>query len=417
MQYLIISIILLLFFYISYKDFYKGLFLFLLITPVYLIRFKILNIPTTLLEIMFFIIFINWILKFKNNILNKIKNLYQKNKLFFYSIIIFLLSSTIAILISLNTKSALGEWKAFYIEPIIFFIILITSLKTKKQIENLFFALILSGLITSIFGIYQHYTGFFVPYSFWENNETYRITTWYGFPNAVGHMLGVLMPISIYLIISNFKKNNFKTIISLLFIPLAILTIFFAKSTGALIGILASTFLLLIYFKKTRLITLIFSFIAFSIFIFLPINNPIKQELLFQDRSGQIRLNMWNETWQFLKTEPLSGAGLTSYSQKIIPFHGQVNKENIEIFHHPHNIFLTMWINLGFFGLISFIFINLFCFYKYFKDKNHLTFFVLLSLVSFLIMGLVDSPYIKNDLAFIYWFLITLFFIKYEQNS
>jgi O-antigen ligase len=363
---------------------------------------------------MFLIIFINWILKFKNNILTKIKYFYKQNKLFFYFLIIFLISATIAVFLSSNTKSALGEWKAFYIEPIIFFIILITSIKTKKDLENLFFALVLSGLITSILAIYQHFTGFLVPYSFWENQNTYRVTAWYGFPNAVGHFLAPIFPISIYLLISNFKNNQFKLIVSLLFIPLSILAVYFAKSTGAIIGILATLFLLLLYYKKTRLFTIIFSVISLVIFIFIPINNPIKQEILFQDRSGQIRLNMWNETLEFLKTESIFGAGLSSYSQKIIPFHGQVNGENIEIFHHPHNIFLTMWVNLGIFGLISFIIINLSCFYKSFKEKNILNFFAFTTLACFLVMGLVDSPYIKNDLAFFYWFTLSLFFIKYE---
>lgn len=414
MEYFLILLFTILFFYFSYKNFYHSLFLFLLFLPSYLIRLKIFDIPTTLLEIMLAIIFVNWILKYKNIFFIKLKTFYKSNTIFFLGIILFILSSTLAIFISSNFKSALGEWKAFYIEPVIFFIILFTSQKTKKDLENLFFALILSGFITSLLAIYQHFTGFMVPYSFWENHETYRVTAWYGFPNAVGHFLAPLFPISIYLLISNFKKNNFKLIISLLFIPLSFLAVYFAKSTGAIIGILASIFLLLFFYKKTRLFTIIFSAISLIIFIFIPMNNPIKKEILFQDRSGQIRLNMWDETWEFLKTEPISGAGLASYKEKIIPFHGQVNGENIEIFHHPHNIFLTMWVNLGIFGLTSFIIINLYCFYKSFKEKNILKFFAFSTLSCFLVMGLVDSPYIKNDLAIVYWFLISLFFIKYE---
>ncbi|MFA5211421.1 MAG: O-antigen ligase family protein [Patescibacteria group bacterium] len=414
MFYFLIFLFLSLFFYLTYKNFFNALFLFLFLIPVYLIRFKILSIPTTLLEMMLIIIFINWIFKYKKDFLTKTKEFYKKNKLFFYSLIIFLISATLAIVVSSNTKSALGEWKAFYLEPILFFIILLTSIKTKKEINNLFFALVLSGTITSILAIYQHFTGFFVPYSFWENQNTYRVTAWYGFPNAVGHFLGVIFPLAIYLIISNFKENNLKKIISSLFVFLAILAIFFAKSTGAIIGILASIFLLLIYYKKTRLVTIIFSSVTLIIFTFIPLNNPIKQELLFQDRSGQIRLNIWNETSEFLKVNPIFGAGLASYSQKIIPFHKQVNGENIEIFHHPHNIFLTMWVNLGILGLISFVFLNLYCFYKYFKEKNILKFFALTTLSCFLVMGLVDSPYIKNDLSFIYWFVLFLFFVRYE---
>ena len=85
-------------------------------------------------------------------------------------------------------------------------------------------------------------------------------------------------------------------------------------------------------------------------------NKPIKQELLMQDRSGQIRINMWGETTELLRANPLTGAGLASYSKRIAPYHHPINgNDNIEIFHHPHNIFLTMWVNLGILGLIGFV--------------------------------------------------------------
>ena len=69
---------------------------------------------------------------------------------------------------------------------------------------------------------------------------------------------------------------------------------------------------------------------------------------------------------EFLTAHPLRGAGLASYTQRIVPYHSQVAGENIEIFHHQHNIFLTMWVNLGLLGLIGFVwmlvwFIGLVC--------------------------------------------------------
>jgi len=129
-----------------------------------------------------------------------------------------------------------------------------------------------------------------------------------------------------------------------------------------------------------------------------------------QDRSGQIRLGIWRETLTFLKDHPIAGSGLASYSLRIVPYHQKVNGENIEIFHHPHNIFLTIWINTGILGLLAFLGILLNIFYtNIFKKKlTAQNYIVLVSLISLLITGLVDSPIIKNDMSILFWFIIFL---------
>ena len=135
--------------------------------------------------------------------------------------------------------------------------------------------------------------------------------------------------------------------------PFAIL---FAKSTGGLIGAAAGIGAPLVLWKKTRWPTLAIGLASLLVLALLPMNKPIKQELLMQDRSGQIRINMWGETTELLRANPLTGAGLASYSKRIAPYHHPINgNDNIEIFHHPHNIFLTMWVNLGILGLIGFV--------------------------------------------------------------
>ncbi|MEK7065045.1 MAG: hypothetical protein AAB963_01230, partial [Patescibacteria group bacterium] len=61
---------------------------------------------------------------------------------------------------SINTRAALGEWKAFYIEPIILFIIIITTVRQHtghrslitdyKLLNSIILALTLCGLATSL---------------------------------------------------------------------------------------------------------------------------------------------------------------------------------------------------------------------------------------------------------------------------
>jgi len=199
---LLLTLYSLLFIFITWNRFYWGLYIFFFLLPTYLIRFNLGPLPTTLLEVMLWIITIVWLVKFNKQIIPKLKSLITDHWLLFIAITLFLLAATISTFTSTDTRSALGEWKAFYIEPIILLFILVTSYKlqvTKNFVNNIIFALILSGLITSVLAIYQHFTGWLVPYAFWQNQNTFRVTAWYGFPNAVGLFLAPLIPLAIYL--------------------------------------------------------------------------------------------------------------------------------------------------------------------------------------------------------------------------
>lgn len=458
-----------------------GLFFLLLLLPTYLIRFNIGFLPTTLLEIMIWIILFVWILKYASSF-KKIKvsyNSVKKHPFFFIGCVLFLIATTISVFTSVDLKTAAGEWKAFYIEPFLIFLIIITTFRPKdngaparqcqamaggieqwNNISNyIILPLVLCGLATSFLAIYQHFTGWMVPWAFWENGNSFRVTGWYGFPNAVGLFLGPLVPLDIYLITRAFKELNKKDkrheikdkkinpksklstifhllsfisylksnklillfcILSIVFLPSSLLAILFAKSTGALVGVVAGIGFLLILNKKTRWPIIIIGFLGFLSIFCLSNFSSLKEELTFQDRSGQIRLNIWAETIDFLKDHPIKGAGLASYKILIEPYHTTVNGEGIEIFHHPHNIFLTMWVNLGLLGLIAFIWIVITIFnlqssiFRKTKKITPLNKYLTASLIVVLVSGLVDSPYIKNDLSILFWVIIGVCYISHN---
>lgn len=435
---ILITIYLLLFTILTWKKFDWGLFLFFLLLPTYLIRFNIGPLPTTLLEIMFGIIFLIWLFRQVPHIPHStFQKFLKENKLLIIGIGLFIIASTISIFTSTNLRSALGEWKAFYIEPIIMFLILITYSKQNSKFNiqhSIFYPLILSGLLTSILAIIQHFTGWLVPEAFWSNNNTFRVTAWYSFPNGVGLFLAPLWPLALYSLrykiqdinkfqIPNSKFNflkikNWSLFVSCtLYLVLSPLAIFYAKSTGALIGLVAGIGIILLANKKTRCPAIIIAIICFASLISLTGFSSLKDEVFFQDRSGQIRLSMWSDTFNFLKDHPIKGAGLASYSEKIESYHTTVGGEGIEIFHHPHNIFLTMWVNLGLLGLISFLIILISIIKNCFQISNFkFQIFILSSFVIIFTMGLVDSPYIKNDLAMFFWLLPALIIIQKYEN-
>lgn len=377
----------------------------LALLPTYLVRFSIGPLPTTLLEVMIWVLIIWWLAYGKKS-WHELGLLIKNNRALAIASGVFLLGATINTFISPNLRAALGEWRAFYVEPIIVALIAATIVRTRADWCKLAVGLVAGGIVTAALAMYQHFTGWMVPYSFWANQNSYRVTGWYGFPNAVGLWLAMLMPIAAYLAL---QKNNLYRALGLVYIPLGLAGIIFAKSTAGLMGVAAAIGVALIVWRKTRWFAVVGAILALIGVYLLPTNSGLKQELLAQNRSGQLRRDMWSETITYLKIHPLRGAGLVAYSDEIRPFR---QDKRIEVFHHPHNIVLTMWINIGLLGLIGFISIIVISFFQLltpaFKTHDDLAIMLLAALATWLMMGLVDSPYIKNDWSIFFWLLIWL---------
>jgi len=301
-------------------------------------------------------------------------------------------------------------------------------------------------LAISAFAIYQKFTGWLIPNEFWAAEATRRVTSFFGYPNAIGLYLGPIIILYVGQLLNRLKFLNDKTppsvipakamptgrqagiqptrnnlsiivdsrfrgndnwlvIFNCLVIIASLLSVIFAVSEGALIGIFTGLIFLGLFFNcRSRAITLA-GLITLAIFIWLTPNfsQPLWQELTFQGTSGKIRTEMWSETWLMLKDHFAFGAGLAGYQQTFDPYH---QARHIEVYLYPHNIFLNFWSELGLAGLLLFGYL----FYNFFRQswrllKNEKVWALTLMaiMVTIIIHGLVDAPYFKNDLAVMFW--------------
>jgi O-antigen ligase len=190
-----------------------------------------------------------------------------------------------------------------------------------------------------------------------------------------------------------------------------------------------------IFFKGYRKIftgILILIFITLLLYYFINPINPINMlrgnTTVIGGDSISTRVNMWNETWQMLKTKPIFGAGLAGYQTAVAEFH---QKDYIEIYLYPHNIFLNFWTEIGLLGLIGFILIIIW-FYKqgFGLQKKHgvetrhclvstdaTNTILMASMTTLLVHGLVDVPYFKNDLAILFWLIIGMMTVTHVFRS
>ena len=407
---ILISVFLILFAYLSWRNLLLATAFLIAFLPTYLIRFSIGFVPMTLLEGMILVLFGVWAIKLKvKNEKLKVTVKSLKFDKWAWLIFLWLIIATVSMFISPNLRGAAGAWKAYFIEPILFLMVFLNVIKTKKDLELIFYALGFSAIYISLFAIYQKFTGFAIPYP-WQEEAVRRVTGFYRFPNAIGLYLAPIVVLYAGWLIEKLQITNYKLQIALYqlsVILLSVASIIFAESEGAYAGILAGVFFLGIMTKKLRWPTLIFTVIFAIIVISVPqLRNYSWRQISFQEDSGKVRTEMWQETWEMLKDRPIVGAGLAGYQETFDAYH---KARHIEIYPYPHNLFLNFWSELGLAGLIAFLLIIGIFFYKLLFAHCSLPnthYFLASAMVALLVHGLVDVPYFKNDLSILFWLTI-----------
>jgi O-antigen ligase len=502
--------------------------------PSYMIRFIVLGVPMTLLEMMVLIVFSAWAILERCELGSNISNVFKKHKRglvkvsypFQWEMILLLIISFVAVGVAGFSSAALGIWKAYFFEPMLFYIVAVNvfgwknppqpSLSQREgdgvppllerggqeglflSYEKLFWALAVSAIGVSLLAIYQKITGQLIFNDLWAAAATRRVVSFFGYPNAVGLYLGPLVllfagwlfstlknnwtrpfchsresgnpgvnaPIVDPCLRGDDKKENGHIIIKIFFIAitifLSLLSIYFAKSKGAMIGVGAGLVVFaLMAGKRIRIATIIFlAVVTLGIAFYSPARSIAARELALNDFSGQVRKLQWAETWKMLRDgRMIMGAGLSGYQSALKPYHVDgffFNKDNdpdfrrkivifdekykskywqpLEIYMYPHNIILNFWTEIGLLGMILMIWIII----KFFRigiwnlfgnwkleignwNRGNNKFIVVgltCSMVVMVVHGIVDVPYFKNDLAVMFWlFLAMMSNIKLEERS
>jgi putative inorganic carbon (HCO3(-)) transporter len=392
-----------------------GVLITLALLPAYLLRASIFGIPTTLLEIMLIVLIILWLIQNRK----RLKELFAIKRSWAIFIALIIVAVTISAIIAPDTLSAFGIWKAYFIEPILFFYLLVDLLK-KKQItsDRILIALCVGGLLVAVTAILQWilWAGIPIP---WDVER--RITGLFDYPNALGLYLGPLTIISLCVILRKHlspelveginvaEGSRIKKFFFSICIFLFLLAIILAQSEAALASIIVTVIIMGLAHRKLRKPTIVISCVALLFLFSFPTTRVfITNKISLQDYSGQVRLSQWKETMELLKDRPIAGVGLSQYPNALKPYHKDTQ---YEIFQYPHNIFLNIWVELGLLGLLTFSYLIFLVFQTSWSSWSSWSFLFLFPLLQIFIHGLVDVPYFKNDLAVLMWTLLALFYV------
>ncbi len=398
--------------------------------PSYLVRFSIFGVPTTLLEILIYVsTFVTIILNIINNDSSTPFEITKKiSWKTWLPIVLFLIAGTIGVVISPDKRVALGQFKGFILDPILFFWVIITNLKTEKQFKNILWAFIFSGIYVSIFAIYQKLTG--------ELTTDSRIIGLFGYsPNYLAFYITPLALLTLFVPTLD-TKSIFQKSMKMLLVLIFIYVIYLTASRAGLIAFFGGAFGALaiknIINLKTSSAIKAIVIIALIVLAGFVGYKYLKPDFSLSPSDGgritssnNVRFQIWETT--ITKIVPIDnnwilGIGLGNYQ----PYFTTLTSDwvNYPEWISPwaltaHNLFLHTLLNVGILGLIAFVWL-LVIFFRNIKFDSGTSYAVFAAMLAIMVQGLIDTPYWKNDLSVMFFiFLATVIIIKnnYEKSK
>jgi putative inorganic carbon (HCO3(-)) transporter len=371
-----------------------GIYAIVFGLPLYLIRFKVFGIPTTVLELMIYVLFAVWLVKgFK---LSGITKTIKENRLLFWAVFLIFLGVSLATIRSWDLRPSAGIWKAWFFDPFLFFIVFISTIKSSREIRNVFNVFMLSGFVVSITSLVYLFLG--------RLNIDGRLQGFYDSPNYLAMYLAPIFLIVLFFL-AKIIYTKTRVGIRLIFIlnsSFLILILFCTGSFGAWMGVVGATGLgLIVWFwgQKKRKIAIILAILLIFACVGLCF-------LKFSSIQGRLSIDSRFEIWQgamdAVVMYPLIGIGPGTFKD-FFPAHPLWGVPQ------PHNLYLAFLLQTGIIGFVGFLLLLFWFFRTAFSSfKAHYSLLAALMMVYILIHGLVDTTYWKNDLSVFFWVVVGL---------
>ncbi len=122
-----------------------------------------------------------------------------------------------------------------------------------------------------------------------------------------------------------------------------------------------------------------------------------------------LRLTLWRSALNMLGHRPLFGGGLSGFKASVLPYRDPGYHEDLI---YPHDLLLNFWSETGLLGLAAFVWLVVQAIRVARRGlglgpwPRAMAIGLLGLALSFVVHGLVDAPYFKNDQALAFWALL-----------
>lgn len=402
--------------------------LLFLAAPLYVWRFSIGGLPTNFLMLASFGVILVGLLQLVFNkqlseFIGYIKNL---PKILLIAFGLIGLASVVSLLVFGLTTEKLGQWIVLYAQPIcIFFLLSFYSQANPIIIRRIRSAMFVFVFFAGLLAIWQYLTLDMLPAA-WQGNsvEPKRAIAFFAHPNAFALFMTPLLAWLIPDTVKHFGRvwelfvgrgswwQQRAEIIQNKLVVLAWLVgavgLFLSLSRGAWIGLIAAAgvYAVLSANKKVLISFALIGLVMIGVVFSVP-NLRWRVLLPFHgEKSSIARLSLWSTGSKMIVDNPILGKGASGFSNNWDKYN---TDPNLDHYNFPHNVFLNFWIDLGLAGLVGFMVLVVWSVWQGIKRrKNPIALGLLLFVVAAVVHGLIDIPYLKNDLALVFWMIMAV---------
>jgi O-Antigen ligase len=371
--------------------------------PAYTVRWHVGPLPTTLLEACILLTTAAFL----------IETAVQRGAIvwrtpFTVPAILFIIAGALDVIFAPDRRAALGLYRAYLLEPVAFFIVLVTVVRTLRHAYLIVLGLAIGALAVGLpnavvvldAGLHHRL----------DLSGTPPVVI-YQTANAVA--LFLLPVIAVAAGVAAYTTGRVRAA-AVAFLVISLPCFLLTLSRGGFLS-LAAVVLALALTHRRRIAYLALVAVAGAAFALIPpISKRLAYELNFTDPHNTLvgRIPLWQATMELLRHYPIFGAGLSGFETRLGPFW---NATHIDRFIYPHNILLNFWVSTGILGVVAFAWLLLHAFrtsWTGWRSGEHgwapLHLGVFLALIGIVVHGLVDVPYFKNDLSLEFWVLLAL---------
>ncbi len=394
------------------KNFWHAIMVVTALLPAYSIRFHMWFIPTNALEVLIAAVALAAILG--PAVWLSWKSAWQKLPAAIKtSTAFFVLAAIVSVYISPQLQTSAGIFKSWVLIPILFAWLIYAARPSPQQKKQLLHALIWSGSVVSLIALCLGLTDG-------------RLQAFYDTPNSLALYIAPILAATIWQMMTETKQKN-----SWLFVAAATqaAALLGSQSLAGSLSLIVSLFIGSLYWRKGKqlqkslllgsiiILIVLITFISTGKFRYLL--EPLKDPSVHN--SATVRLQLWSISWDLIQENPLLGIGLgqfePAYQQKLHErflnpaiYYPQPIPEFV--FRDPHNWLLSFYLNAGLLGLLAFIALNVFILKRNWQSQNRVTQTYTILLISYLLFGLVDTIYWKNDLSIIHFLLLAILVVE-----
>ena len=374
--------------------------------PLFVVRYRIGPIPTTLLENLVLITIALYALgRYQTREWHPARTSLE------IPIALLLIAGIVGIAISPDHLGALGIYRAYFIEPVAVFYIAIDLVRTPQQFRVILLGLAIGATIFALMNL-GAWAIALAHHQVIQTGDAPEAL--YTSPNAVAMYLEP--PLAIAAGFGLYADNGRDRRIAIACLVFVLAAVVFTLSRAGLLTLTVLALVAIITMPQRRLKLALLSGAVLGAIAVLQI--PYIQTRFFRQldptynqNTFEGRLQIWSDTLHMLRDHPILGAGLRAYTQVMAPY---VSTHRIPEL-YPHNVYLAMWSEVGLLGLAAFVALLVMLlwrgwrgFYRAHDFARPLLWGTSAAFVAIAVHGFFDTPYYKNDLAVEFWIVAAL---------